>query len=131
MAGKTTDLVGDLGTMLPWDGSSWTGVSSGTTSSLAAVWGMAGTRCRAGRGSRPSRRHRCWECFGRRRNALSFTRWHPPGCVARSQPSPTLLDWNALRMYQRTPMPGYDYGQIPVGFYDEVMRRGDPVRRLW
>src|SRR6476620_5694232 len=25
----------------------------------------------------------------------------------------------------------YDYDQIPVGFYDEVLRGGNPIRRLW
>lgn len=25
----------------------------------------------------------------------------------------------------------YDYGAIPVGFYDSVLRGGNPVRRLW
>jgi 2-polyprenyl-3-methyl-5-hydroxy-6-metoxy-1,4-benzoquinol methylase len=28
-------------------------------------------------------------------------------------------------------MPGYDYEQIPIGFYDQVLRRGNPIRRLW
>ena len=30
--------VGDLGTILHWDGSAWTRVSSGTTSTLSGVW---------------------------------------------------------------------------------------------
>jgi len=25
----------------------------------------------------------------------------------------------------------YDYDQIPIGFYDQVLRSGNPVRRLW
>jgi 2-polyprenyl-3-methyl-5-hydroxy-6-metoxy-1,4-benzoquinol methylase len=28
-------------------------------------------------------------------------------------------------------MATYDYQQIPVGFYDQVMRTGNPIRRLW
>jgi 2-polyprenyl-3-methyl-5-hydroxy-6-metoxy-1,4-benzoquinol methylase len=27
--------------------------------------------------------------------------------------------------------PSYDYAQIPVGFYDTVLRSGNPIRRLW
>ena len=34
-------------------------------------------------------------------------------------------------MYQRSGMAGYDYRQIPVGFYDQVLRSGNPIRRLW
>jgi hypothetical protein len=25
----------------------------------------------------------------------------------------------------------FDYSNIPVGFYDSVLRDGNPVRRLW
>jgi hypothetical protein len=31
--------VGGLGTILHWDGSAWTSVSSGTTNGLSGVWG--------------------------------------------------------------------------------------------
>ncbi len=27
--------------------------------------------------------------------------------------------------------PAFDYGQIPVGYYDSVLRGGNPIRRLW
>lgn len=45
--------------------------------------------------------------------------------------SRAVLDWSMAGLYQRSPMPGYDYGQIPVGFYDQVLRGGNPIRRLW
>src|SRR4051794_36645319 len=28
-------------------------------------------------------------------------------------------------------MAGYDYQQIPVGFYDQILHEGSPIRRLW
>ncbi len=34
-------------------------------------------------------------------------------------------------LYQRSGMAEYDYDQIPVGFYDQVLRGGNPIRRLW
>jgi hypothetical protein len=43
--------VGTRGTILHWDGSAWTAEPSGTTSTLAGVWGFAdGTAWAVGQG---------------------------------------------------------------------------------
>ena len=42
-SGSDVFAVGDLGTILHYDGSSWSAMSSGTTNDLWGVWGSSGS----------------------------------------------------------------------------------------
>ena len=64
------------------------------------------------------------------RARCSFDRFRSTSIGIRSENASFRATSTAAGGAQRAPS-RFDYSQIPLGYYDDITRRGNPIRRLW